>query len=163
MKQCSGMPEDNRATTEGQPETSESEEMYLLTILRAGERGHRGPLGLAQLAERLAVSPASVNEMIRKMADRGLVAYEPYKGASLTAAGTEVAVRVVRTRRLWARFLADHLGFSPQQADSMACDLEHVTPPEAVDRLADYLGHPESGPLGRPIPDAGSSPTQPPT
>lgn len=130
--------------------------MYLLTILRAAEDGHEGPLGLASLAERLAVSPASANEMVRKMAGRGLVTYEPYKGASLTEAGSTVAMRVVRSRRLWSRFLADRLGFSPRQADAMACDLEHVTTVEAVERLADYLGHPESGPLGHPIPRAGS-------
>jgi DtxR family Mn-dependent transcriptional regulator len=117
--------------------------MYLLTISRALEEGHEGPLGLAALAERLGVSSASANEMIRKMADRDLVAYEPYKGASLTSAGSAIARRVLRTRRLWARFLADHLGFTPAEADEMACDLEHVTSSGAAERLADYLGHPE--------------------
>ena len=34
----------------------------------------------------------------------------------------------------------------------MACDLEHVTSSGAAERLADYLGHPDVGPLGRPIP-----------
>ncbi len=130
--------------------------MYLLTLLRAAEDGHVGPLGLASLAERLEVSPASANEMIRKMAGRGLVDYEPYKGASLTGAGNGVAGRVVRARRLWARFLADHLGFTPGEADEMACDLEHVTTTAAVERLDEFLGHPESCPLGRPIPPAGA-------
>jgi len=152
------MPEQRRTKTTGDPETSESEEMYLLTILRAVEQGHEGPLGLASLAERLEVSPASANEMIRKMADRGLVAYEPYKGASLTDAGSGVAKRVVRARRLWARFLADHLGFTPREADAMACELEHVASADAIDRLDDFLGHPESGPLGRPIPEAVAHP-----
>jgi len=157
------MPEDYRIRFPGQPETSESEEMYLLTIHRAVEDGHEGPLGLASLAERLAVSPASANEMVRKMACRGLVAYEPYKGTSLTEAGGGVAKRVLRARRLWARFLADHLGFTPQEADTMACDLEHSTTTEAVDRLAGFLGHPESDRLGRPIPGAGTGPGSPAT
>ncbi|MBU1227754.1 MAG: metal-dependent transcriptional regulator [Actinobacteria bacterium] len=135
--------------------------MYLLTILLAAEDGHDGPLGLASLAERLAVSPASANEMVRKMEGRGLVDYEPYRGASLTGTGYGVAARVVRARRLWARFLADHLGFTPQESDAMACDLEHVTTTEAVERLAEFLGHPESCPLGRPIPAAGTVPGTP--
>lgn len=137
--------------------------MYLITILRAAEEGHAGPLGLAALAQRLAVSTASVNEMVRKMAQRGLVAYEPYRGASLTEQGNAVAIRVVRSRRLWARFFADHLGFTPQEADAMACELEHVVTSQAVDRLADYLGNPRSGPLGHPIPRAGSREGPPPT
>ena len=153
---CLGMPEDHTTKLSGSPETSESEEMYLLTIAVAAEDGHQGPLALAALAEALQVSPASVNEMVRKLEGRDLVSYEPYHGVSLTEAGLVVAHRVLRTRRLWARFLADHLGFTPHQADAMACDLEHVTPEEAAERLADYLGNPEAGPLGRPIPGASS-------
>lgn len=126
--------------------------MYLLTISRAAEDGHEGPLGLAALAEHLGVSSASANEMVRKMAGRDLVTYEPYKGASLTPLGSSIARRVLRTRRLWARFLADHLGFTPREADAMACDLEHVTTADAAERLAEHLGHPGVDPLGRTIP-----------
>ena len=146
------MPEPGDRKIAGMPETSESEEMYLLTIRRAAEAGHDGPVGVAHLAERLSVSPASANEMVRKLESRGLVGYEPYKGASLTPVGAEIAGRVLRTRRLWARFLADHLGFTPHQADELACDLEHATSIETVERLAEFLGHPAAGPLGEPIP-----------
>ncbi|MCB2223114.1 MAG: metal-dependent transcriptional regulator [Actinobacteria bacterium] len=131
--------------------------MYLITIRRAVEEGHAGPLGLAPLASRLGVSPASANEMVRKLAGKGLVSYEPYKGASLTATGEGVADRVLRTRRLWARFLADHLGYTPQQADDLACDLEHVTAAGTADRLDEYLGHPKAGPLGAQIPGGGDA------
>ena len=146
------MPEDQTTNLAGAPETTESEEMYLLSIAVAVEDGHQGPLALAALAEALHVSPASVNEMVRKLEGRDLVSYEPYHGVSLTGAGLAVARRVLRTRRLWARFLADHLEFTPHQADAMACELEHVTPEEAAERLAAYLGNPGAGPLGRPIP-----------
>jgi len=150
------MPEDHITKLVGAPETSESEEMYLLSIAVAVEDGHQGPLALAALAEALHVSPASVNEMVRKLEGRDLVSYEPYHGVSLTESGSAVACRVLRHRRLWASFLADHLGFTPHQADAMACELEHVTPEEAAERLAAYLGNPEAGPLGRPIPGATS-------
>jgi DtxR family Mn-dependent transcriptional regulator len=132
--------------------TSESEEMYLITVARAGEDGRSGPIPVADVAAELSVSVASANQMIRKLADRGLLSYEPYHGVELSDDGHRVADRVLRTRRLWARFLADHLGFSPADADDQACHLEHVTSEEAADRLAAYLGNPEAGPLGRPIP-----------
>jgi DtxR family Mn-dependent transcriptional regulator len=132
--------------------TSESEEMYLITVARATEDGHATPIPVSLIAGSLHVSVASANEMIRKLAARGLVTYEPYRGVALTPIGDDVATRVLRTRRLWATFLADHLGFSPTEADDQACELEHVTTPGAADRLADFLGDPETGPLGHPIP-----------
>jgi len=107
--------------------TSESEEMYLITVARAAEDGRTGPLPVAMLAAHLQVS------------------------------GAEVSERVLRTRRLWSTFLASHLGLSPTEADDQACLLEHVTMPEATDRLASFLGDPATGPLGHRIPTARGS------
>ena len=141
--------------------TSESEEMYLIHIAMAGEDGVQGPVALSRLAEMLSVSPISVNQMVKKLGGRGLVEYLPYKGVELTGAGRAVADQVLRRRRLWALFLADQLGLSPARADAIACDLEHITPPDLADRLADLLGDPVSGPQGRRIPLSGR-PTSPP-
>jgi DtxR family Mn-dependent transcriptional regulator len=132
--------------------TSEAEEMYIITVARATEAGRTGPIPVAAIAETLGVSVASANEMVRKLAGRELVAYEPYRGVSLTEIGEQVANRVLRIRRLWATFLAEHLGFAPDDADTQACDLEHVTTPDAADRLAEFLGDPPAGPLGHRIP-----------
>ena len=92
--------------------------------------------------------------MIRKLDVRGLVTYEPYRGVQLSPAGGRIADQVLRTRRLWATFLAEHLGFSPAEADEQACHLEHATSPDAAERLAAFLGNPQAGPLGRPIPSS---------
>ena len=81
-----------------------------------------------------------------------MLTYEPYHGVLLTKSGERIAAQVLRTRRLWATFLVDHLGFSPAAADDQACQLEHATTHEAADRLAAFLGNPEAGPLGHPIP-----------
>lgn len=132
--------------------------MYLITVARAVEAGHPEPVPMPEIAEALGVSVASANEMIRKLAVRGLLTYEPYRGAGLTATGRGVASRVLRTRRLWATFLAEHLGFGPTAADDQACHLEHVTGPEAADRLAAFLGDPDTDPLGHRIPAADSHP-----
>ena len=126
--------------------------MYLITVARAVEAGHPEPVPMPLIAEGLSISVASANEMVRKLATRGLLTYEPYHGAELTGTGWAVASRVLRTRRLWATFLADHLGFGPTEADDQACHLEHVTAHDAAERLAVFLGDPESDPLGRPIP-----------
>ena len=82
--------------------TTEAEQMYLITIAMAAEDGHDGPVPVPRLAESLEVSRVSANEMIKKLADRGFVAYTPYKGAELTEAGSAIARTVLRRRRLWA-------------------------------------------------------------
>jgi DtxR family Mn-dependent transcriptional regulator len=150
------MPKESLAEITALPElssTSESEQMYLITVARAVEAGTAGPISISRIADALGVSVPSANEMVRKLDSRGLLIYEPYHGASLSDTGRYLANQVLRTRRLWATFLADHLGFSPTEADDQACHLEHATTAEAADRLAVFLGNPSAGPLGQPIPD----------
>lgn len=130
--------------------------MYLITVARSVEAGNDGPVAISSIADALAVSLPAANEMVRKLDGRGLVTYEPYRGVRLSEAGHRIADQVLRTRRLWATFLVDHLGFGPADADDQACHLEHATSPEAANRLASFLGNPTAGPLGRPIPAAGT-------
>jgi DtxR family Mn-dependent transcriptional regulator len=136
------MPKD-RATGHADPPgsgpTTPSEEMYLITVAMAQETGWEGPLPLASLAESLSISPVSANLMVRRLAERGLLAYQPYQGALLTLAGRAVALRVLRGRRLWTRFLVEHLGSRQEEADALACNLEHLTPPRVADRLEAFL------------------------
>lgn len=152
-----GMPKEISGKSASAPElvaTSESEQMYLITVARAAEAGNEGPVSISAIADALGVSVPSANEMVRKLDNRGLLSYEPYHGVLLSDAGSRIADQVLRTRRLWATFLAEHLGFSPSAADDQACDLEHSTSPEAAERLATFLGNPAAGPLGRRIPSS---------
>lgn len=130
---------------------SESEEMYLVVIARANENGLK-PVPLAQLALDLNVQPVSANQMIKKLEDAGKVHYTPYKGVELTTAGRREAARILRHRRLWEVFLAENLGFTPVEADEIACRLEHVVSDEVAERLSAFLGAPDASPQGKPIP-----------
>ncbi|GAB4524125.1 MAG: hypothetical protein Fur0018_07390 [Anaerolineales bacterium] len=137
---------------------SESEQMYLVTLAQLAAEGQ--PVPLSALAQALGIQPVSVNQMVRKLADGGLLVYEPYHGVRLTPQGAAQAWRVLRARRLWAVFLAKHLGYPPQEADALACALEHDTPAELADRLDAFLGNPARDPLGQPIPAGNSAPPQ---
>ncbi|MCK4582759.1 metal-dependent transcriptional regulator, partial [Candidatus Bathyarchaeota archaeon] len=65
--------------------SSESVEEYLEAIYGFNEQGE---LARNQnLSEKLKVSPPSVTQMIKRLADEGLVEYKPYKGAYLTGKG----------------------------------------------------------------------------
>jgi DtxR family Mn-dependent transcriptional regulator len=131
---------------------STSEQMYLITIARAIEDGEPQPIPLSHIAHKLSLQPVSVNQMVRKLESQGWLHYLPYKGVELTATGIIIANRTLRNRRLWEVFLVDHLNVSPQDADVMACDLEHVTPDDIAHRLSNYLGDPAVGPGGQRIP-----------
>ncbi len=132
--------------------SSEAEEMYLITVARAIEDGVGPPVPVSTISGVLEVSSVSANQMIKKLAAADLVAYTPYKGVTLTKTGDELANNVLRNRRLWGRFLADHLGLTPAKADEVACEMEHVTPDMVANRLASFLGDPTTGPTGKPIP-----------
>jgi DtxR family Mn-dependent transcriptional regulator len=129
--------------------------MYLITVAMAVEEGHKGPVPVPHLADALSVSRVSANEMVKKLAGRDLLEYVPYQGVVLTTDGAAIADEVLRRRRLWAVFLAEHLGLPPTAADEVACEFEHVTPGEVEERLAAFLGDPTVGPQGKPIPTGG--------
>lgn len=129
---------------------SESTEMYLKAMAELGDRD----VAIARLAERLGVTNVSANEMMRRLADQGLVTHTPYKGVTLTKKGREIASNVIRRQRLWERFLFDHLKIEWALVYELACSLEHATAPQVTEALAEFLHHPRTCPRGNPIPDA---------
>ena len=104
------------------------------------------------LAERLGVTPASATGMLKKLADMGLVAYEPYQGAILTEAGRHAALQITRHHRLIELFLTEKLEMPWDQVHQEAHKIEHVLSEEVEDRIDALLGHPTSDPHGAPIP-----------
>jgi DtxR family Mn-dependent transcriptional regulator len=137
--------------------TSESIEMYLLRV--ALLQKSKEPVPIPMLAQELSVSPVSANEMCRKLTERALITYEPYKGVTLTTKGEKLAGRVLRCRRLWEVFFVQKLSIEPEEAEEMACRFEHVTPDELADRLAVFLENPTLSPQNEPIPAANDMPS----
>ncbi|HLF40577.1 MAG TPA: metal-dependent transcriptional regulator, partial [Acidimicrobiia bacterium] len=89
-------------------EVHEATEEYLETILELEEEGV--PPIRARLAERLRLSPASVSEAVRRLADQGYVEDGDARTLRLTTRGRDVAVSVVRRHRLAERLLVDVIG-----------------------------------------------------
>ena len=113
-----------------------------------------GPAAVAtqELAQHLAVAPASATRMLQRLSERGLVAHTPYRGASLTAAGERRALSVVRRHRLLETFLARTLDLGRDQLHDEAERLEHALSPALERAIDDYLGNPQRDPHGHPIP-----------
>lgn len=133
---------------------SESEEDYLKAIYeQQHERGHAW-VTTSALAQELHVAPASVTEMLKKLAARepALLVHERYHGVRLTEAGEHEAREVVRHHRLIEAFLIEALGYSWDKVHAEAHRLEHAISEELEDRIAGYLGEPAVDPHGAPIP-----------
>lgn len=139
---------------------TEATEMYLLRIALLSENGE--PVPISQLAEELNISPVSTNQMCKKLEEKDLVEYQPYKGVTLTLQGEVIALRVLRKRRLWEVFIVDKLGADPDKAEEVACRFEHVTPDILAEKLADFLGNPTFSPQRQPIPPRLGSTGKPP-
>ena len=92
--------------------------------------------------------------MIKKLADKAYVNYEPYKGVILTSSGNKVATSLIRKHRLWEVFLVKKLRFGWDQVHHIAEELEHIHSDELIMRLDAYLDYPKFDPHGDPIPNA---------
>ena len=113
-----------------------------------------GPTDVAtqELAQHLAVAPASATRMLQRLSERGLVEHTPYRGASLTSTGERKALAVVRRHRLLETFLARTLKLGRDQLHDEAERLEHALSPALEAAIDDYLGNPQRDPHGHPIP-----------
>ena len=130
---------------------SESEEMYLVTIRKICESCTDTPIPIPHLAQELDVQPVSVNQMVKKLTEAGLVEYQPYKGVELTEEGQKISTRILRHRRLWEVFLVRELKMTLDEASELACRLEHPISEDVAQRLSIFLGNPEVCYHGSPI------------
>ncbi|MEO7455602.1 MAG: metal-dependent transcriptional regulator [Gemmatimonadaceae bacterium] len=104
------------------------------------------------IALRLAISPASVSGMVRRLADQGLITHEPYRGVRLTAGGRSAALRTLRRHRILECYLTEVLGYPWDRVHEEAEQLEHAASEELIERMAKALGDPIHDPHGAPIP-----------
>ncbi len=128
-----------------------TEENYLKVIYHLAE--HVDTVQTNAIAEQIQTKPASVTDMIKKLAEKGLVDYVKYQGVSLTEKGKLTALDIVRKHRLWESFLVDKLHFKWDEVHELAEQLEHIKSVELIDRLDEFLGFPKADPHGDPIPD----------
>ncbi len=128
-----------------------SEEDYIKAIYHLG-KGENKTVSTNAVAEQMETKPSSVTDMVKKLSDKGLVNYRPYKGVSLTEYGQKTALSIVRKHRLWEVFLVEKLDFSWDEVHEVAEQLEHIRSEKLIDSLDRHLGFPQVDPHGDPIP-----------
>jgi DtxR family transcriptional regulator, Mn-dependent transcriptional regulator len=131
---------------------SYTEENYLKAIYKLLEKGHK-KIMTNSIAAAVETAPASVTDMLQKLAEKKLINYERYQGATLTSSGKKKAIGIIRKHRLWETFLFEKLGFSWDEVHEIAEQLEHIHSESLVIKLYDFLGRPLVDPHGDPIPD----------
>ncbi len=104
------------------------------------------------VAQRLAVSPAAVTKMVRRLQELKLADHERNEGLTLTPAGEKIALEIIRHHRLIETYLKEALGYTWDQVDAEAEKLEHVISEEFEDKIDQLLGYPSHDPHGDPIP-----------
>ncbi len=129
-----------------------TEENYLKCIYSlAGTKN--AAVNTNAIAADLNTKPASVSDMIKKLASKGVLNYVKYKGVTLTEVGIKEALKIVRKHRLWEVFLVEKLKFNWDEVHDIAEQLEHIKSPLLINRLDDFLGNPRFDPHGDAIPN----------
>jgi DtxR family transcriptional regulator, Mn-dependent transcriptional regulator len=133
---------------------------YLMTVRYMHGEGQ--PVIAARLAERLRVSPATVSEMVNRLAREGLLTVdEATRQLELTDAGRTTAERTFRRHALAEWLLTEVVGLGWAEADEEAHHLQHALSERVTDRIDELLGEPPTCPHGNPIPRHGQTPDRP--
>ena len=129
-----------------------TEENYLKAIYKLLEKGVK-KVSTTGLADMVDTAPASVTDMLKKLAAKKYIHYEKYQGVSLTPAGKKIAIEIIRKHRLWELFLVEKLDFGWDEVHDIAEQLEHIQSELLIKKLDQFLGYPKNDPHGDPIPD----------
>lgn len=123
---------------------SESTEDHLERIQELID--HKGYARVADLAANLGLSTSAVSNMVRRLARRGFVNYERYRGFTLTSTGRQVA-QDVKARHQMLTELLELLGLDSETVNREVEDIEHHLRPQTLkifSRLVDFWrAHPD--------------------
>jgi Mn-dependent DtxR family transcriptional regulator len=122
---------------ESRARISPSLEDYLEAVLELA--GDDDGARTTDVAAKLGVSKASVNQAMGLLVDRGLISREKYGPVYLTEDGRDAAQAVCRRHRAIKSFLVSVLGVDETVAEEDACQIEHVVSKETMEGLIDFM------------------------
>ena len=113
----------------------------------------RLPATAESVAGGVQISRHQAIRLLQRLEEKEFVAADAER-FRLTEPGRAQALHIVRTHRLWERFLADRTATPPEDWHGQAETREHLLSAADADDLAAALGHPVYDPHGDPIPTA---------
>lgn len=117
---------------------SESTEDHLERIQELVERN--GYARVSDLAEALGLSSSTVSNMVRRLAKRGFVNYQRYRGFTLTPEGAAVAAHI-KDRHHTLTALLTLLGLGAETVEREVEDIEHHLTPQTLAALTALVGY----------------------
>lgn len=130
---------------------SQAEENYLKVLHLLSEAN--GVANVNEISKRLNIKMPTVNSMMKRLSDKGLVYYESYKPIKLTPKGQREAAMIIRKHRLTEMYLVEKMGIGWEQVHSIAEQVEHIHSSLFFEKMDELLGYPKIDPHGSPIPD----------
>ena len=128
-----------------------TEENYLKTLYHLGMG--ESEVSVLDLSVGLSIKMPTVNSMVKKLSEKGLVNYEKYRPLSLTVKGKKEAGLIIRKHRLTEIYLVEKMGFAWDEVHEIAEQVEHIKSIAFFNKISEILNHPKVDPHGSPIPD----------
>jgi len=114
-------------------------EDYLEAIYSLFEE--KGYASTVDISDRLQVRPPTVTSMVQKLAKKGYLIHEPYRGMRLTESGEKLAKSVVSRHQVISEFLS-MIGVGRRVAYQDTEGIEHHIQPvtfRKIERLVEFL------------------------
>lgn len=120
---------------------SAAEQDYLEIVYRLESDMGPGAVRISDIANQLQTRLPTVSRTIKRLAQRGLVTHKPRQPVGLTPEGNRIAGEIVHRHDDLVKFFTRILGLQPDEAESVACQIEHGFSPQASQRLHEFLLH----------------------
>lgn len=116
---------------------SENIEDYLETILAL--QTQKTVARSKDIAEKLDIKRGSVTGMLKKLAARKLINYEPYGYVTLTPEGEKIAKKIEYRHMVLKDFLFRILEVDEERADETACRMEHAMDSQSFKKFVEFI------------------------
>ena len=91
-----------------------------------------GAARASSIAEAAGVSRSTVTSTLKALKSMGYVDYEPYSLVHLTEAGMHIGRDIAHRHIVIQEFFQHILQLGPSVSNDVACELEHVIPPDVI-------------------------------
>lgn len=98
----------------------------------------KGFCRITDIAQKLAISKASVNKAVKNLKQLGFLSHEKYSTITLKEAGRQAAEKVYLKHVSLLNFLTQTLKIPFEIAEKEACKIEHVISTETLEKLITY-------------------------
>ena len=127
-----------------------NEGKYLKLIYRK-QHEEFGMVKTTLIAKSVGVRPATVTEMLQRLAEKNLLEYTRYHGVRLTENGVNEARKLLRKHRLLEVLFVKFLNYDIQKACYEASKLDYHASENLVNTICRTYGHPETCPCNKAI------------